>query len=82
MSLDSANHVRVLRWINNSGGEITRNRLRRYRPRRHEWAPIAVALEELIRAGIIECYRNELEPIERGCGPVTTRYKLRQAAMV
>jgi hypothetical protein len=77
MNITTADHARIVRWIRHAGGEITRNRLRRYRPRRIAWEPVQKALDELILAGIVEEYRNELEPLERGCGKTTTRYRLR-----
>jgi hypothetical protein len=72
----SPNHHRVIRWIRLAGGEISRSRLRRYRPTAIRWQPIESALLDLIQQGIVEVRRNELEPLERGHGPVATRYRL------
>jgi hypothetical protein len=70
------NKARILRWIESEGGEISRNRLRRYRPRKSAWEPIEVALLELIESGRVRIVRNDLEPLERGCGRATTRYQI------
>lgn len=68
--------ARLRRWLEIHGGEITRNRLRRYRPGRERWLPVEIALRELIAAGEIIEYRDELEPLKRGNGFAATRYKL------
>jgi hypothetical protein len=67
---------RVRLWIRKAGGEISRNKLRRYRPKRSSWEPVEQALYELIESGEVIEFRNELEPLERGCGYAATRYKL------
>jgi hypothetical protein len=68
--------VRVRRWLTIHGGEISRHRLRRYRPQRSRWLPVEAALQELILDGEVIEYCNPLESIERGYGPPTIRYKL------
>lgn len=68
--------IRVLRWISIEGGEITRNRLRRYRPTRARWEPIELALSTLISAGCVEKRVNAMEPLVRGAGYPATRYAI------
>jgi hypothetical protein len=76
----SPDQYRVIRWIRIAGGEITRHRLRRYRPTIKRWKPVEKALLDLIEIGLVEVYFNKFESMERGCGRPSIRYRLLASA--